>query len=425
MARKMQITALIFVVWIVSCAKKENPVSIGTVPGIPALSYPVNCATEIYMVPSFGWHSSEGATNYTLQLSTDSSFINHLWQFSRFDTHQTVELDTPSTYYWRVRADNSNGSSNWSPPYSFTTVSHKVHDLGSSLIPGALRCLLALGSYAYVYAMPDAFTDNLTIVNISDPTQPQVVSQISFLDEVKDVDIQGNYCFVACYYSGLRILDVSNITSPVEVGFYKASNGDARGIDVDGSYAYVANNVNLLIINISDPKNPFKCGQWDYSNGYVNDVVIQGGYAYVSTGMDGILHIIDISNPALPAEAGWVDTPVTAAGIAVSGNYAYVAGCGGGLRIIDVSNPIQPREVGYADCWGSWTSDVAISGKFAFAATGGADLMIYDISQPVQPVIADAYTTTSSPNRLAVDGNVAYFVTSERFRCVDVTGFGK
>ena len=39
--------------------------------------------------------------------------------------------------------------------------------------------------------------------------------------------------------SGLRIIDIADPASPVEVGFYDTP-GDARGVVVSGSYAYVA-----------------------------------------------------------------------------------------------------------------------------------------------------------------------------------------
>ena len=36
--------------------------------------------------------------------------------------------------------------------------------------------------------------------------------------------------------------------------------------------------------------------------------------------------MIDVSTPSAPVEVGFVDTPGSAFGVAVSGGYAYVAG---------------------------------------------------------------------------------------------------
>ena len=46
--------------------------------------------------------------------------------------------------------------------------------------------------------------------------------------------------------------------------------------------------------------------------------------AYVTDELSG-LQIIDISNPASPTLAGVYNTPGYAVGVAVAGNYAYVA----------------------------------------------------------------------------------------------------
>jgi hypothetical protein len=46
------------------------------------------------------------------------------------------------------------------------------------------------------------------------------------------------------------------------------------------------------------------------------------------------LRIIDVSNPAAPSETGFFDTGENAYGVAVSGNYAYLADGDDGLYII-------------------------------------------------------------------------------------------
>jgi hypothetical protein len=61
------------------------------------------------------------------------------------------------------------------------------------------------------------------------------------------------------------------------------------------------------------------------------------------------LQVIDVSDPANPRRVGGYDTPGYALGVAVSGNYAYVADYDAGLQVIDVSDPANPRRVGGYD----------------------------------------------------------------------------
>ncbi|PIZ12455.1 MAG: hypothetical protein COY53_09925, partial [Elusimicrobia bacterium CG_4_10_14_0_8_um_filter_37_32] len=51
------------------------------------------------------------------------------------------------------------------------------------------------------------------------------------------------------------------------------------------------------------------------------------------------LRVINISNPASPSEVGSYDTPYSAQGVYVSGNYAYVADGDSGLIILKCTLP--------------------------------------------------------------------------------------
>ncbi|MDI6756244.1 MAG: hypothetical protein QME78_17875 [Thermodesulfobacteriota bacterium] len=73
---------------------------------------------------------------------------------------------------------------------------------------------------------------------------------------------------------------------------------------------------------------------------------------------------------------GYYDTPGYAYGVAVSGNYAYVADGGSGLRIINISDPATPTEAGFYDTPG-YAMGVAVSGDYAYVADGDAGLRIY------------------------------------------------
>ncbi|OGS19110.1 MAG: hypothetical protein A2219_01555 [Elusimicrobia bacterium RIFOXYA2_FULL_50_26] len=75
---------------------------------------------------------------------------------------------------------------------------------------------------------------------------------------------------------------------------------------------------------------------------------IVGNYAYVADAFNGLV-IIDVSDPANPAEAGFLDTPEYAYDVYAIGCYAYVADRDSGLRVINISNPASPVESGYYD----------------------------------------------------------------------------
>lgn len=82
-----------------------------------------------------------------------------------------------------------------------------------------------------------------------------------------------------------------------------------------------------------------------------------------------------------PVRVGGYDTSGFASGVAVSGNYAYVAdGTAGGLQVIDVSNPANPRRVG-----GNSLVDARgfmVAGTNVFVAAGYDGLVILDLFRP-------------------------------------------
>lgn len=98
-------------------------VATGTAPSTPTLSLPQDGATSQSISPSLIWNSSNGATSYTLQVSTSSSFTNYVYNQSGLTntSQQITGLNISTTYYWHVSATNSIGTSSYSSTRSFTT----------------------------------------------------------------------------------------------------------------------------------------------------------------------------------------------------------------------------------------------------------------------------------------------------------------
>jgi uncharacterized protein (TIGR02145 family) len=95
----------------------------GTGPQAPILSLPQNGVTGVSLTPALEWNESNGALSYALQVSTDNGFTSYLYNQSGLTaTSQQINgLNNSTTYYWRVNASNSYGTSGWSDVWSFTT----------------------------------------------------------------------------------------------------------------------------------------------------------------------------------------------------------------------------------------------------------------------------------------------------------------
>jgi len=96
-------------------------------PGAPTLVSPSNSATGLSVLPTLTWNSSANAISYRLIIATDNLFSNVVFNDSTItDTSKTLAsaIQNNKTYYWKVSAKNSSGTSSYSTVWSFTTIAN-------------------------------------------------------------------------------------------------------------------------------------------------------------------------------------------------------------------------------------------------------------------------------------------------------------
>lgn len=86
--------------------------------------------------------------------------------------------------------------------------------------------LTAGGTYLYVCDENFTYPGKLKIWNVSDKRNITFVTDWSVEgtnQSVHNIEIFGNYAFLAYYGEGLRVLDITKATAPVEIAWYKTS----------------------------------------------------------------------------------------------------------------------------------------------------------------------------------------------------------
>ncbi len=93
------------------------------VPDVPILTNPPDGATNVSLKPTFQWQAAAQATSYHLQVDDDPNFGSPEIDVDVTGTSYTAttNLASDTTYYWRVKANNACGQSNYSTVFSFTT----------------------------------------------------------------------------------------------------------------------------------------------------------------------------------------------------------------------------------------------------------------------------------------------------------------
>jgi hypothetical protein len=206
---------------------------------------------------------------------------------------------------------------------------------------------------------------------------PTALSFVSIPGFANNVDVSGNFAYVAAGSAGLQVVDVTDRRAPRIVGSLDTP-GNANDVRVVGNRVYIADGAaGLQIINVNNPNAPTLLGSIDTS-GEANDVVIMGNRAYVADGSAG-LQIIDVSNPQAPSIIGTFNTPGNANGVDVSGNVAIIAD-GNGVLTVDISNAANLQALGNISTTDA--RDLSVDGTIAYLADFTGSLRIIDFSTP-------------------------------------------
>lgn len=201
---------------------------------------------------------------------------------------------------------------------------------------------------------------------------------------------------------GLWIMDVSDPTDPINVGFIPML--ETRQVIIEGGYAYGIDAKGLWVFELTNSTAPNLIGYKDIPN-VPMELSITEGFAYVRDD-HGILRIYALANPAAMVEIGVYDPPGQILPWEIYGNviqtvrelananplpsfsfageYIYVADLDGGLRVIEISDPTSPREIGSNSLQ---VSDVEVVGDHAYIFEVddllNISLWVLDISNPI------------------------------------------
>ncbi len=227
-------------------------------------------------------------------------------------------------------------------------------------------------------------------------------------DYAYDVEISGDYAFIASGETGLRILDVHDPTRIIEVGCFD-SPGDARGVFVDGGYAYLADGLNgLCVLSIDTPETPDLVGQLNIPGVNVTDVAVYGQYVYISCAADS-LRGVDVSDPTSP-ELVWTSAAIgSGREIELSGNIMLFNSTGG-LILYDLIDPGNPEKKSSVDS--TEVEGAAVRDGYLFAHYD-SELHVFDVSDISSPQQVGTLQTNVDALSMAVGDTLLFLTASD------------
>jgi len=285
-------------------------------------------------------------------------------------------------------------------------------------------------NYAYV-----AHSGCLWVVNVADPAHPYEEELQCYEPLARDALIVGDYAYVAGGQfgeEGIKIYDISQITTPVEVGTYQmayAAAGDyPEGMDLSGDYLFVVDRFSVDVLDMSDPVSLTKVATFN-KFWRSEDVDVIGNYAFVASGHRG-LAVFDVSDPTDPFEVarydpyaiGNFETLGEMIRVAVNGDYAFV-GTTEGLAVLDVSTLYHPDLASFLPM-SITVQDLVVRSPYVYLVTAYWDvrdgepqyprgIYVLNVSDPYSPTV-EAFVPWPTAGGIEALGDLLYIVGEER-----------
>jgi hypothetical protein len=261
-----------------------------------------------------------------------------------------------------------------------------------------IRGIQAIGHWVYVASGDGGNGGYLDIFETGSTPAPRSLAILDLNNAAMDIQVVGDYAYLALADAGLTVVDVHNPNKPVRLGTCGAS-GVALQVEVAGGNAYVADyHGGLQIIDVRDPTHLVRVTSFD--TGLTTHAVrLSGDKAYllssdthpsIATGVRARsrVEVVDVSHPTRPALLGAFDSDRLIGSFDVAGELAYL-GSTVGLQILDFHHPAQPVSLGDTSIkWqidSPYTISVCASGSQALVGTietGQLCLRIFDVSNP-------------------------------------------
>jgi hypothetical protein len=204
--------------------------------------------------------------------------------------------------------------------------------------------------YAYVGTF---LYDWMRVWDVTDPTAPVLTDSMQ-LDarRINDVKIHPNGRIgiltreqASSRRNGIVVLDLSQPAHPTILSEYEETvTGGVHNVWIDGEHdlVYACHNgtSELHIIDISDPANPAEVGRWglDRRSKTLHDAIVQDGYAYLSYWDDGLV----ILDAGAGTHGGTPTSPTFVSRIAYPAGHTHTAFRYG--RYVFVGDEIFPSD---------------------------------------------------------------------------------
>lgn len=296
-----------------------------------------------------------------------------------------------------------------SVPVPGTVSGFSPTEISTLNVPGAVAVDVA-GTSAYIATG----TGGVTVVDVTDRTQPRIRGTLGGIGNAQGVRASGQTAFIADSTGFVRIVNAENPAAPVLLSSL-AIPGSPVAMALHGStLAVAAQSGGVSLVNVANPSSPALIASFTLPAPALGvDFDPQSGFAAVAMGTSG-LQIADVSTPASPKLRGLL-AGGDVRGVLVRLPAVLLADAQRSVTSVDVSNPAAPVvSSSLPSNLGGIPVDIAAFGNLAMTAdvSFGRAVPLVNISSPLNPSSVGFWTLLSPgfSSSIAVDISFGYLI---------------
>ena len=297
---------------------------------------------------------------------------------------------------------------------------------GDAYIAGGARNSVVYGDYCFVAY----YTGGVKILDIADPQNVMEVGTIEFGPDqlCYDVDVIGDMLYVVEFWSGVYSYDISNPLNPVF-----DTHAEILPVDLEGTRACATDGENLYVVHYADGLYKFGAdlallaGPID-TDGQPRDIKVDnvGMLAFVAdyaeTGSGAVIFDLSGDEPAILSAYQMAKVRAVDFYYHPSYDILFVGSEDEGLDIVDFSNPAAPALISSYATAGDVNGLVVDGLHYAYLCDWTHGIEAVYTLDPTDPVQAGYYDTHSLGKAAFVDGNYLHVSDSYSYYVFAIGG---
>lgn len=322
--------------------------------------------------------------------------------------------------YVKTGGDTGGGglTGNWKNPTTLGSV-----DLGpgnSATDLNVRNKIVYITSVASDNKKPDFY-----IVDATNGQSPVIVSSLDTGPGLNAVALGGHYAYVANSDNGaqLQVIDITTPTSPVLITSYVLPGVSGSGAIGNSIFYYnfkvyigtkQATGPEFHIIDVSNPAAPAEAGSFE-TNADVNSIYVSGNTAYLATSDDAKeAMVLNVSSPSNITLAGSFDAPASDNGqsIYLAGSKLYLGRTSGAndFVIANAASSSAIQQLSSTNLGGVSVNGIVVRDNLAFLATSDSnkEFQIWDVSSSTNPVLWSSFNFPNLATSIDYENNIVY-----------------